>query len=93
MCVFPELYCSVYRMLQILAAIRCNQSECKLLISVCFKALVRTDICEPAELGILCICTITHLVLWNVQRLKMIKALISLAITRDFVCVSLFLYA
>lgn len=84
---FPELYCSLYRVLQILAAIRCNQSECKLWISSCFKALVRTDICKPAELGILCIPTITHFVLWKVQRLKIIKALISLAITRDFVCV------
>lgn len=26
--VFPELYCSLYRMLQILAAIMCNQYEC-----------------------------------------------------------------
>lgn len=77
----------LYRVLQILAAIRCNQSECKLWISSCFKALVRTDICKPAELGILCIPTITHFVLWKVQRLKIIKALISLAITRDFVCV------
>lgn len=59
----------------------------QLWIRACFNTLVRTDVCEPAELGIPCIWTITHLLLWKVQRLKMIKALISLAITRDFVCV------
>lgn len=76
--VFPELYCSLYRMLQILAAIRCYQYECRLWIRARFKALVRTDICEPAELDILCICTITSFFCgrfrdWNNQSFNFIS--------------------
>lgn len=90
-CVFPELYYLLYRMLEILAAIRVINMSAEYGLEHVLK--LRTDICEPAELDILCICTITHLFWWQVQRMKMIKALISFAFTRDFVCVCPFLYA